>query len=99
MLLGADDHSGSHETHVGDHLVCCEAVAVNQVCADQATCPAEPSFAVDGDVLVLDSDGLVREVNEFPHEVERRAGSVVEDHVNVSYSKGGKVLGGVQVRV
>ena len=58
MLLGADDHAGTHEAHKGDDFVGCEAVAVDEVGADEAAGAAESGFAVDRDTF-LSGDHVV----------------------------------------
>ncbi len=51
VLLGTDDHAWSHESHKGDDFVGGEAVAVDEVCADQTARSTKTGFAVDGDAL------------------------------------------------
>lgn len=99
MLLGPNDHSGPHKAHIRDDLVCGEAIAVHEVCADETAGAAEAGLAVDGDVFPVHGNGRVREVDELAHEIERRAGAVVKYHVDVGNTEGGEVFGGIEVRV
>lgn len=91
MLLRADDHARSHEAHVRDDLVGREAVAVDEVCADEAASAPEAGFAVDSDAALLVINGFVRERDEESDHVQRWARPVVEDHVFVRYAEGGEV--------
>lgn len=99
MLLGADHHAGPHEAHICDNLVCCEAIAVHEVCADQTASAAESGLAVHGNMFAMDIDGRVREVDEFTHQIERWTRPIVKDHVNVRDAEGGEVFSGIQVRI
>lgn len=99
MLLGPDDHTGSHEAHIRDDLVRGKAVTVHEVCADETASAAETGLAVDGDVFPVHGDGCVCEVDELAHEIERRTGAVIEYHVNVGDAEGGEVFGGIEVRI
>ena len=99
VLLRADDHAGTHEAHEGDGLVGGEGVAVDEVGADEAAGAAEPGLAVHGDGLLAADDGLVGEADELAHRLERRAGAVLEDHVEVLDAERLEVRRRVQVRV
>lgn len=83
VLLGADDHTGAHEAHKGNDLVSREAMAVDEVCTNEAACSSEAGLAVDSDAFLLDGDGLVCQSDEFANGGERWAGAVVEDHVEM----------------
>jgi hypothetical protein len=83
MLLRSNDHSWPHETHECDHLVGSEAMAVDKICANQATCTAQASLAVDCDALLLFVDHDMCEVHELADEAQWRASTVIEDHVEV----------------
>lgn len=83
MLLGADNHTGTHEAHVCDDLVGSEAVLVNEVGTDQAASSSQTGLAVDSDSLALDSDHLVSEIDELADQAEWRTCAVVKDHVEV----------------
>ena len=99
MLLWPDDHARPHESHERDNLVRRKAVPVDQIRANQASRSTEPGLAVHGNVLLPHGNHLVREVDKLPDELERWAGAVGEDHVEVFHSERGEVLGRVELRV
>ena len=83
VLLRAHDHTGSHESHVCNDFVGRETVAVNQVGADQTSCASETCFAVHCYAALLGANSLVCHSNKISNHAQRRAGTVIEDHVFV----------------
>ena len=86
MLLRADDHTRAHETHKGNDFVGREAVAIDQISANETPCPTKTCLAVHGDASVLDGDHFVSELDEFVDDRKGRTGSIFEYHVNVGDS-------------
>jgi hypothetical protein len=87
MLLGADHHSGAHETHVRDDFIGGEAVSIDEICSNEAASSTETSFAMNGNPLLSYGDHIMGEIDELPHERERRACAVVKDHVQMLNAK------------
>ena len=46
VLLRTNNHAGSHETHKGNDFVRCEAVAVDEIGANEAACATKTGLAV-----------------------------------------------------
>ena len=65
MLLRANDHAGSHETHERYDFVGGKSMAIDQVCSYQTSCPTKPGFAVDSYRFILRVDHLVSQLDEF----------------------------------
>lgn len=99
VLLGTDDHAGTHESHEGDYFVGGEAVPVDEVCADEAPGSAEAGFAVHRNSFVFDGDHFMGKLDEFLDESERWTGAVVEYHIQVIDAKGGEVGWRVEFRI
>lgn len=99
MLLRANNHAGTHESHVRNNFVGSEAVTVDEISADKTSSATKSSLAVNCNVAVLDSDGAVGEVDEFPDHGKGWTCSVVKDHVNVVDAHGGKIVGGIELGV
>lgn len=99
MLLGANNHTGTHEAHVCNDLVGGKAMLVDEVGADQAASSSETGLAVNSNSLALDGDHLVGKIDEFADQAERRACAVVEDHVEVLDAQSLEVRRGVELRV
>lgn len=95
VLLGANDHTRTHESHVRNDLIGGKAIPVNEVCANEAACAAKPSLAVNRNGLVLDCDHVVRHSDELLDHMQRWAGPVVEDHVQVVDTESSEVCGRV----
>jgi len=93
MLLRANNHAGAHEAHVCDNLVGSEAMLVDQICANEAAGSSKTSLAMDSDSLALHCDHLVCEVDKLANQTQRRAGTVVKDHVQVLNAQSLEVRG------
>ena len=91
MLLWADDHPRTHESHVRDDLVGCEAMAVDEICSDQAACAAQSGFAVHCDSPFVDCDHFVRHIDKSADHAKGWTCAVVENHVFMCYAQRGKV--------
>lgn len=99
MLLRPDDHTRAHESHEGNDFVCTKPIPVDQIGADQASRATQSSLAVDSDTLLPDSDHLVCHLDKAPHQLKRRASSILKDHVNVLDAHGLEVRRIVKLRV
>lgn len=99
MLLRSNDHTGSHESHEGNHFIGGESILVDQVSANQAACTAEACLAMDCDTLLLDGDHLMGHFDKPSDKLQGRAGAILEDHVNMSDSHCGEVRWAVELRV
>lgn len=99
VLLRSNNHAGSHEAHEGDALVRCEAMAIDEVCADQTACPAETSFAVDCYAFAADVDHVVCQLNKASHKLKRWTCAVVEDHVQMLDAESSEVRWAVKLGV
>lgn len=99
VLLRSNNHTRAHEAHESNELRRSEAIAVDEVGANEAASTAETSFAVNSNVLLVDGDNLVGKLDELANKREWRAGSILENHVEVLDAEILKVVLVVEVRV
>lgn len=95
MLLRTNHHAGAHESHESNDLVRSETIAVDQVSTNQTSSTTQASLAVDSNSLVLDGDHVVGELYEFAYQLQRWAGSIFKDHVDVGDAHSSEVRGAV----
>jgi hypothetical protein len=93
MLLWTNNHPRAHEAHVCYHLVGSEAMAEDEICANQASSATKTCFAMDCDALLSDSDDFVSEVDKLPDQRQWRTCAVIEDHVEMLNAESGEVRG------
>lgn len=91
VLLWSDNHTRSHEAHKGYNLISSKAVAVDKICTNQASSSSETSLAVNSNALLLDGNGFMGQADKLAHGCERRASSVVKDHIEMLNAEGLKV--------
>ena len=99
MLLWSNYHARAHEPHKRNDLVSRKAMSVDEICTNQTTCPTKARFTVDCNGLVLNSDRFMGELDKLFDKGKRRAGAIVEDHVQMVDSKSGEVGRRVEFRV
>lgn len=99
MLLGSNDHTRTHEPHVGNDLVCSKAIPVYEIRTNEAACATKSSLAMNCNRPVLDCNHLMCQSDELLDHMQRGTGSIVEDHVQVVYSQRSEICGRVKLRV
>lgn len=99
MLLRSYDHPRPHEPHECNHLICGEAMSIDEICANKTAGPAQSGFAVHRYRSSLDRDDLVGKLDEPPDHGQCGASSIVKDHIQMLDAKSLKVGRTVQFRV
>jgi hypothetical protein len=98
MLLGANHHSWSHESHESNDLVGGKTMFVDQVCPDQAACSTKTGLAVHSNSLLL-CNRVVCQLDKLTHNRKSRACAIFEDHVDVLDPESSEVAWAVELRI
>ena len=83
MLLWTNNHTWTHEAHKSNDFVCCESMSVNEICSNEASCPAKSGFAVNTNCLFLDSNHVVSKSDKLANHWKSRASAIIKDHVQM----------------
>lgn len=85
MLLGANNHTGAHESHESNDLVRSKSIAVDEVGTDQASSATKTGLAVNSDTLFF-GNHIMGKLDKLAYKLQRRASSILENHVDVGDS-------------